>query len=77
MHYQAGDACGVIAHNDPALVEELLAHAAMFDADSIIETPQGRHGHGCATRCAHHLQPTRLSRKIVQHFAAKTGAQRN
>ena len=70
LHYQAGDACGVLAQNDPALVEEILAHLP-FEGCTMVELP--RLG-GLSVREAlqHHLQPTRLSRKIVQHFAEKS-----
>ncbi len=72
VHYQAGDACGVIAQNDPALVEEILS-LLPFAADAPTEIAKvGIVGIGDAL--AHYLQPTRLSRKIVQHFATKTGA---
>ena len=72
LHYQAGDACGVLAQNDPALVEELLAHLP-FDGGSTLDIPKL----GATTvreALLHHLQPTRLSRKMVQHFAEKTSS---
>ena len=72
VHYQAGDACGVIAQNDPALVDEIVS-LLPFDGGTMLELPKLG---AVTTREAllHHLQPTRLSRKIVQHFAAKTHA---
>lgn len=72
VHYQAGDACAVIAQNDPALVEDILA-LLPFAPDAPVDLPKV----GTVTiadALHHHLQPTRLSRKIVQHFAQKTGA---
>ena len=72
VHYQAGDACGVIAQNDPALVDEILS-LLPFGADSTLEMAKL----GAVTvreALLHHLQPTRLSRKIVHHFADRTGA---
>ncbi|AFL87523.1 sulfite reductase, alpha subunit (flavoprotein) [Terriglobus roseus DSM 18391] len=72
VHYQAGDACGVIAQNDPELVEEILT-LLPFAADTKIEVAKS----GVTTvrdALLHHLQPTRLTRKIVQHFAARTEA---
>ncbi len=72
LHYQAGDACGVVAQNDPALVDEILA-LVPFDGNTAIEIPKL----GATTvreALLHHLQPTRLTRKIVQHFAEKSGA---
>lgn len=72
LHYAAGDACGVVAHNDSALVEELLANLP-FAGDMTMEIPKV----GATTvrdALRHHLQPTRLSRKMVQHFAEKSGS---
>ncbi|GAA3756845.1 diflavin oxidoreductase [Terriglobus aquaticus] len=72
MHYQPGDACGVIAENDPALVDEILSLVPFADSSSVDLPKLG----SMAVREAllRHLQPTRLSRKIVQHFADRTGA---
>ena len=72
VHYQAGDACGVIAQNDPALVDEILS-LLPFDSDASVEFAKP----GTVTvrdALLHHLQPTRLSRKIVHYFADRTGA---
>jgi sulfite reductase (NADPH) flavoprotein alpha-component len=72
FHYQAGDACGVIAQNDPALVHEILA-LLPFDPTTQVEIPRlGTMSIEAALSTA--LQPTRLSRKIVQHFAEKADA---
>ncbi len=72
VRYEVGDACGVIAHNDPALVEEILS-LLPFGPESSVEIAKLGH---VSVRDAllHHLQPTRLSRKIMQHFATKTAA---
>ncbi len=70
LHYQAGDACGVVAQNDPALVDEIVSHLP-FGGDAPVEIPK----FGATTAreaLLHHLQPTRLTRKIVQHFAEKS-----
>ncbi len=72
MHYQAGDACGVVAQNDPALVDALLAHLP-FNADATLEIPK-LGSVSVREALLHHLQPTRLSRKMVHHFAEKTGS---
>ena len=72
MHYQAGDACGVIAQNDPALVDEILA-LLPFDGSTTVELPK-LGAVPVQQALLHHLQPTRLSRKIVHHFAHKTAA---
>ena len=71
VHYQAGDACGVIAQNDPALIADILAHLPF--ADGCVDIPKVGTV-PVSEALLHHLQPTRLSRKIVQHFADKTGA---
>ena len=70
VHYEAGDACGVIAENDPRLVDEILA-ALPFSESETVELPKvGR----VSVRDAllHHLQPSRLTRKMVHAFAEKT-----
>src|SRR5579875_3669785 len=70
LPYEAGDACGVIAHNDPCLVAEILS-LLPFSAETSVELPKL----GAVTiehALLHHLQPTRLTRKIVQAFAEKT-----
>ena len=72
LHYQAGDACGVLAQNDPALAEEILAHLP-FGEDATLEIPK-LGTLSIREALLHHLQPTRLTRKIVQHFATSTGA---
>ncbi len=72
VHYEAGDACAVVAQNDPALVGEILS-LLPFDATTQTTLPKV----GIVTvgdALLHHLQPTRLSRKMVQHFAQKSGA---
>ncbi|MGI4853662.1 MAG: diflavin oxidoreductase [Janthinobacterium lividum] len=72
MHYQAGDACGVIAQNDPGLVQDILA-LLPFDGSTLLDLPK-LGSVSIHEALLHHLQPTRLSRKIVQHFAARTHA---
>ncbi len=68
VHYEAGDACGVFAQNDPALVEEIL-HLTGFSPDATVTLPK------VGTTTLHtallqHLQPSRLTRKILQSYAA-------
>jgi len=68
VHYEAGDACGVFAQNDPALVEEILA-VTQFPPDATVEIPKV----GATTlleALTHHVQPSRLTRKMVQAYAA-------
>ena len=72
LHYQAGDACGVVAQNDPTLVDEILS-LLPFQGEAVVTVPK----HGQTTireALLYHTQPTRLSRKIVQHFAEKSGS---
>jgi sulfite reductase (NADPH) flavoprotein alpha-component len=68
VHYEAGDACGVIAQNDPAVVEEILTRTN-FSPEEIITLPKL----GATTlleALTHHLQLSRLTRKTVQAYAA-------
>jgi sulfite reductase (NADPH) flavoprotein alpha-component len=68
VHYEAGDACGVFAQNDPGNVEELLA-ITNFAPDATVELPRL----GCMTlrdALTNHLQPLRLTRNIVKAYAA-------
>lgn len=70
IEYRAGDACGVIVQNDPALIEEILS-LLPFDGGLSVEIPRvGRFP--IADALLRHLQPTRLTRKTVQAFAEKT-----
>ena len=70
LEYEAGDACGVVAQNDPSLVEEILS-LLTFDGSEMVELPKvGRVS--VQEALMHHLQPTRLTRKIVQEFAEKS-----
>jgi sulfite reductase (NADPH) flavoprotein alpha-component len=67
LHYEVGDACGVIAQNNPVLVDEVLA-AAKFSGSEPVEIDKGK---TVTVREAllHHLQFTRLNRKMVQGYA--------
>jgi sulfite reductase (NADPH) flavoprotein alpha-component len=69
MHYEPGDACGVLAQNDPALVAELLDLLPFPENDTVTVPKVGDVTAGDALRF--HLQPTRLTRKIIQAFARK------
>jgi sulfite reductase (NADPH) flavoprotein alpha-component len=68
VHYEAGDACGVFAQNDPAVVEEIL-NLTQFSPDALVDLPKIG-----ATKLSdaltHHLQPSRLTRKMVQACTA-------
>jgi len=67
VSYEAGDACGVIAQNDPLLVEEILHHLK-FDGSLDVQLPKEgaiplRHA------LLQHLQITRLNRKMIEAYA--------
>ena len=69
VDYEAGDACGVIAQNDLALVAEVLS-LLPFASEARVEIPK----HGAVSvedAVTNHLQITRLSRKIVHAFAER------
>lgn len=69
LSYQAGDAFGVIPSNDPILVAEILQQLRCNGNEQVV---CGKHG---ATTLhdalAHHLQVTRLNRRIVQEYATR------
>lgn len=68
VHYEAGDACGVFAQNDPELVDEIL-RLTNFSPDVCITLPKL----GATTlhdALTNHLQPSRLTRKMVQAYTA-------
>lgn len=68
VHYEAGDACGVFAQNDPAVVEEILTRTN-FSPEAPVQLPK-LGSMSLVEALTHHLQPTRLSRKIVAAYAA-------
>lgn len=64
--YQAGDACGVIPQNDPALVDEIL-RKLKFSAEIAVQVPKA----GTVSlreALLDHLQVTRLTRKMVEAY---------
>ena len=69
LHYEVGDACGVIPRNDLNLVAEIL-QTLRFNGNE--QVPCGKTGkttlHDALT---HHLQITLLNRKIVKEYATK------
>lgn len=68
LRYEAGDACGIFAQNDPAIVDEVLA-LTKFSPDAMVTLPKL----GAVTlldALTSHLQPSRLTRKVVQAYAA-------
>lgn len=67
IRYEAGDACGIIPHNDPDLVEDLLK-ALRFTGQEQVEIPKaGTVSLQEALR--QHLVITRLSRKLIERYA--------
>lgn len=69
LSYQAGDAFGVIPSNDPILVAEILQHLRFNGNEQVVCGNAGPTTlHDALT---HHLQITRLSRKIVQEYARR------
>lgn len=67
LTYEAGDACGVIAHNNPALVDEIL-QKLKFSPEIAIEVPKAG-AMSLRTALTDHLQITRLTRKMVEAYA--------
>jgi sulfite reductase (NADPH) flavoprotein alpha-component len=69
LHYEAGDACGVIPQNDLNLVAEIL-QTLRFNGNE--QVPCGKTGKTTLhDALAHHLQITLLNRKIVKEYAMK------
>ena len=72
LHYLPGDACGVLAQNDPAFVDEILSLLPFDPAQTVTLAKVGE----VSVREAllHHLQHTRLTRRMVETFASATNA---
>jgi len=75
--YEPGDSCGVVAHNDPGLVADVLA-AGKFGGEERVPLPNlvkaiDRSATDVSLHelFTHHLQITRLTRKLVTAFANK------
>jgi sulfite reductase (NADPH) flavoprotein alpha-component len=67
IKYEAGDACGIVPQNDPALVEDIL-RALHFSGQEQVELPKtGTLSLEDALR--HHLVITKLSRKVIERYA--------
>lgn len=73
LQYEAGDACGVLAQNDPALIDEILA-LLPFPATDTASLPKSE-PLTAEELLRHHLQVTKLTRKVVQRFAEKAQCQ--
>jgi sulfite reductase (NADPH) flavoprotein alpha-component len=69
IHYEAGDACGVIPRNDLNLVAEILQTMRFNGNEQVVCGKTGKTTlHDALT---HHLQITLLNRKIVKEYATK------
>ena len=69
LHYEPGDAMGVIAQNDPALVDEILKLLS-FPGDAPVDLGKGG-SVPLREALLRHLTITRLSRKLVTAYCAK------
>ena len=69
LHYEAGDVCGVIARNDPRLVEEILSLLS-FSSEEMIDLDKVG-SVSLREALEHHLQITLLTRKMVRAFAER------
>ena len=69
MHYEAGDALGVVGRNDDRLVDEVLAAAHLNGSEAVAIPRLG----ATTSREAliNHLQFTKINRKLVEFFATK------
>jgi len=68
LRYEPGDACGVIPHNDPNLVTEILQSLRMHGNEQVSCGKAGSTTlHEALT---HHLQITRLTGKTVKEYAS-------
>jgi sulfite reductase (NADPH) flavoprotein alpha-component len=69
LQYEAGDACGVVPHNDANLVAEIL-QTLRFNGNEQVpaEKDQSTTLHDALT---HRLQITRLNRKAVKEYAIR------
>lgn len=71
VHYEAGDACGVIPTNDRNLVAEILQRLGCNGNEPVASVKTGTTTlHDALT---HERMITRLNRKIVQGYAARGG----
>lgn len=71
IRYQVGDACGIVAQNDPALVERILSDLPFPASERVAVSRIGEIS--VEEALLFHLELSRLTRKIVQAFATKSG----
>jgi len=67
LKYEAGDACGVIPQNDHQLVAEIIS-ALKFSPEAPVQLPKGGTV-SLSDALTHHLQITRLTRKMIEAYA--------
>ena len=67
LNYEAGDACGVVPENDGQLVDEIIA-ALNFSPEAPVQLPKAGTA-SLADALTHHLQITRLNRKMIEAYA--------
>ncbi len=77
MPYEAGDACGVLAQNDPALISDILAATGLTGAEHVTLSSGKGAEHKLRTTLSdaliHSLQITRLTRKLIESYATIGG----
>ena len=74
LHYEAGDACGVVPQNDRNLVTDILQTLRFNGNEQVMCGKTGATTlHDALT---HHLQITRLNRKMVKEYATRGKCER-
>jgi sulfite reductase (NADPH) flavoprotein alpha-component len=69
LHYEAGDAMGVVAQNNPCLVDDILRHLSFSGEEAVELAKLG--AMSLRDALLHHLTITKLSRKLVTTYSAK------
>jgi sulfite reductase (NADPH) flavoprotein alpha-component len=67
IQYEPGDACGIIPHNDPALIENILS-VLRFSGQEQVEIPKAGTFPLQEALC-HHLVVTKLTRRMIERYA--------
>ena len=68
LRYEAGDALGVLAANDPALVADILAATHLIGEEPVVLAKAGQVT--LSEALTRKLAITRLSRKLVDAYAS-------
>lgn len=74
MHYEAGDACGVVPHNHPALVDTIL-ELLPFTGNESVEIPKAG-SMSLRQALLDKFVITRLTRSILSQYASLAGCER-